>query len=137
MRDNHRRRAQCLIDRVDGFEYDAAGALTKSYRTGLELPPAPIVAAAVGIGGGSQTRELWMATAGEGALAFDGARFRQIRPDDAGARKMTAVLPLSTGRILFGTEKAGVVSFDGKHLARVVPQAGDHVTALAGEEASL
>lgn len=120
------------------FEYDSAGTLLRSYRTGLELPSAPITAMANGIGGGSQTQELWLATAGEGALAFDGTRFRQIRPEAADARKLTSVLPLATGRILFGSEKKGLLAFDGKHVTPPVPALADaHVTAVAGEEASL
>ena len=115
-----------------------SGALVASFRTGLELPAAPVVALATGVGGGSAVPELWMATAGEGALAYDGSRFRHIRPERARERKMTAVLPLATGRVLFGTDKAGVLAFDGKQLSPLHPSlAGVHVTALAGVEESL
>ena len=120
------------------FEYDAGGVLLNSFRTGMELPAAPVVAAAAGIGGGSAAPELWLATVGEGALAYDGTRFRHIRPDSASARKLTSVLPLSTGRILFGGESSGVLAFDGKELAPLHPSLGGlHVTALAGDEANL
>src|ERR1035438_5940771 len=39
-------------------------------------------------------------TRGEGLLAFNGARFRQILPADAGLRIVTSVLVLGSGRIL-------------------------------------
>lgn len=123
----------------DGLgEFDANGALVKWFRTGLELPSAPVTALATGIGGGSTVPELWLATAGEGALAFNGTSFRQIRPQDAAARKLTAILPLATGRVLFGTQTAGLLVFDGKQLTPLHPSlARVAVTALAGEEASL
>jgi ligand-binding sensor domain-containing protein len=120
------------------FEYDANGAAVARFRAGLELPAAPVTSLAVGTGGGSAVPELWLATAGEGALAYDGSRFRHVRPESAAARKMTAVLPLATGRVLFGTGKAGVLAFDGKQLAPLHPSLAEaHVTSLAGEEASL
>jgi ligand-binding sensor domain-containing protein len=120
------------------FEYDANGAAVARFRAGMELPAAPVTSLAVGVGGGSAAPELWLATAGEGALAYDGSRFRHVRPDAAAARKMTAVLPLATGRVLFGTAKAGVLAFDGKQLAPLDPSLAEaHVTTLAGDEASL
>jgi ligand-binding sensor domain-containing protein len=120
------------------FEYDDNGTLVNRFRTGIELPAAPITALGTGVGAGSANPELWLVTAGEGALAYDGSRFRHIRANTAAARKLTAVLPLATGRILFGTAKAGVIAFDGKQLSPLHPSlAGLQVTALAGEEASL
>ncbi len=114
------------------YEYDPEGNLLRSFRTGLELPAAPVTAVATG------TAHLWLATSGEGALSFDGRQFRHIRPHRTGHRKLTAVLPLSTGRILFGTEKAGVLAFDGRQLSPLHPSLSAlHVTALAGDEASL
>ncbi len=114
------------------FEYDANGVLVNRFRTGIELPAAPVTALATGLG------ELWIATAGEGALAYDGAHFRHIRPDGAPFRDIRSILPLSTGRVLFGTDKAGVLAFDGKQLSPLHRSlAGAHVSALAGEEASL
>lgn len=64
--------------------------------------------------------------------------FRQIRAEDARLRKITAILSTETGRILIGTEKAGVVVYDGHTLAPFHPSVGDlHVTALAGTDADL
>jgi ligand-binding sensor domain-containing protein len=120
------------------FEYDAEGRPLNRFRAGLELPAAPCVAAATGIAGGAPSPELWIATSGEGALAYDGSRFRHLRPTQSRYRKLTAVLPLSTGRILFGTEKAGIVSFDGREFAPFHESLSDlHVTTLAGDEANL
>lgn len=119
-------------------EYDTAGELLKRYRVGVELPAAPLTALAVGMAADSRAPELWIGTSGEGLLAFDGAGFRQIRADSLPLRKITALLPLDTGRILIGTEKSGVLVWDGRTLAQfhhsldAVP-----VTALAGNDASL
>jgi ligand-binding sensor domain-containing protein len=114
------------------FEYDDKGILVNRFRTGIELPAAPVTALASGGG------ELWIATAGEGALVFDGARFRHIRPDFTQFRDIRSILPLATGRVLFGTDQSGVLAFDGKQLSVFHPSlAGAHVTALAGDEASL
>ena len=94
------------------FTYGPDGTLKKSYRVGLELPAAPVVAMATGIAG-AQEMELWIATSGAGLLRFDGNRFTQFLPDDAAARSLTTLLPLSTGRLLLGTEKRGLLFFDG------------------------
>jgi ligand-binding sensor domain-containing protein len=118
-------------------EYDN-DILTARYRAGIELPPAPITALAVGLAGDSHAPELWIATAGEGLVAFDGRSFRQIRPDDPKQRKLTSLLALDTGRILIGTEKAGVLAYDGRELKPFHPSLADvPVTVLAGDEASL
>src|SRR5712691_390430 len=78
--------------------YDSNGNVAARYRVGMELPSAPVTALAVGLAGDSRAPELWIATAGQGLVAFDGHGFRQIRPEDAKHRKVTALLPLSTGR---------------------------------------
>lgn len=108
------------------------------YRVGELLPPAPLTAMATCITGDAAAPELWIGTAGEGMLAFDGSSFRQIRPLDAKARKVTAVLGLGTGRVLFGTEKAGVLAYDGGTLNHFHDSVRDiHVSALAGNETDL
>ena len=82
--------------------------------------------------------ELWIGTAGEGMLAFDGSRFRHLRPADAKCRNVTAVLRSSVGRVLFGTEQAGLLVFDGTNLTYLHSSLRDiHVTALAGNETDL
>jgi ligand-binding sensor domain-containing protein len=120
-------------------KYDGAtGAVAAHYRVGAELPPAPITSLAVGLAGDSQAPELWIGTSGEGLVAFDGRAFRQIRPDAAPLRKITAILPVDTGRILLGTEKAGVLVYDGHVLAPFHSSLADApVTALAGNDADL
>jgi ligand-binding sensor domain-containing protein len=123
-------------------EYDSSAILTGGivarYRVGVELPPAPITALAVGLAGDSRAPELWIATAGEGLVAFDGRNFRQILPDAARFRKITSLLALETGRILMGTEKSGVLVYDGRELKPFHPSLAEvPVTALAGDGASL
>jgi ligand-binding sensor domain-containing protein len=119
-------------------EYDNDYSLVTRYRVGAELPPAPLVALAIGTAGDSGADELWIATSGEGLLAFDGRGFRQIRAEDARFRKITALLAISTGRILLGTEKSGVLVYDGRELKPFHPSlAGVPVTALAGDDTSL
>jgi ligand-binding sensor domain-containing protein len=120
-------------------KYDgASGAVAARYRVGAELPPAPVTSLAIGLAGDSQAPELWIGTSGEGLAAFDGRSFRQIRPDDARLRKITALLPADTGRILIGTEKAGVLVYDGHTLALFHSSIADlPVTALAGTDADL
>ena len=118
--------------------FDLNGALVARYRPGMELPPAPLLRMAAAAISDSLGPQLWIATAGEGLLQFDGAAFRQIRPEDSGSRRLTAVLPLTTGRVLLGSEKAGVLAWDGNKLTQFHPALnGQHITALAGTEADL
>src|SRR5215468_7457934 len=83
------------------FIYDRKGTLTRTYRAGLELPPVELGGMSVGVAAGSAEPEVFLATRGEGALAFNGDRFRQILPSDAALRTITSVLVLGSGRILF------------------------------------
>lgn len=120
-------------------KYDgASGTMAARYRAGAELPSAPLTSLAVGVAGDSQGPELWIGTWGEGVAAFDGRSFRQIRAEDARLRKITAILPVDTGRILIGTEKAGVLVYDGHTLSPFHSSVADvPVTALAGNDADL
>src|ERR1017187_7606025 len=120
------------------FLYERSGALQRQYRTGIELPPAEPGSMSVGIAAGSVEPELFIATRGEGLLAFNGARFRQILPADAGLRTVTSVLLLGSGRILLGTERQGLLVFDGRRLAPFHPRLKTtHITALAGNDGDL
>ncbi|MDQ2949950.1 MAG: hypothetical protein M3Y27_29105, partial [Acidobacteriota bacterium] len=120
------------------FAFDLQGALVAHYRPGLELPPAPLVRMAPAAISDALGPQLWIATAGEGLIQFDGTAFRQIRPEDPATRGLTAVLPLSSGRVLLGSEKSGVLAWDGQTLTQLHPAlSGEHVTALAGSEADL
>lgn len=119
------------------IEYDAAGMVRARYVAGADLPAAP-VAVAIGIAADAGEPELFIATAGEGLVAFNGRGFRQVRADAAAWRNLTALLPLSTGRILLGTAKNGVAVYDGKQIAAFHAElAGLEISALAGDEASV
>lgn len=116
----------------------ASGTAGARYRVGLELPSAPLTSLAVGLTGDARAPELWIGTWGEGLAAFDGRSFRQVRPEDPKLRKITAILPAETGRILIGTEKAGVLVYDGRTLTPFHSSLqGIAVTALAGNDADL
>ncbi|MBZ5515476.1 MAG: hypothetical protein LAN62_11695 [Acidobacteriia bacterium] len=117
--------------------YAPDGKLVARYRVGLELPSAPLVGLAVGMAGDATEPELYVGTAGAGLLAFGEKSVRQILPEKEIYRRLTAVLPLSTGRLLLGTEKSGVLVYDGKHLTPSHPLLSHaSVTALAGDDAS-
>jgi len=118
------------------FEYDSAGVLQRRFRPGLELPPAPLGHLAVGNGSGQP--ELYITTAGEGLVILGDSGFRHIRPVEPGYRKLTSVLPLPTGQVLLGTEKDGVIVYDGKQIKIFHPSlAKVSVTSLAGDQADL
>ena len=113
------------------FLYDRNGAPVRSWRAGMELPPAELGAMSAG-------RELFIATAGEGLLAFDGAQFRQILPEDVRLRQVTAVLALASGRVLLGTPASGLLVFDGRRIAPFHARLKTaHITALAGSDGDL
>ncbi len=102
------------------------------------MPPAPLTGISAAVTSLAAEPELWIGTAGEGMLAFDGSRLRHLRPADAKCRKVTTVLGLSVGRVLFGTEQAGLLVFDGTNLTEFHSSLRDiHVTALAGNETDL
>ena len=114
------------------LRYDARGVLKQSWYVGADLPPKPLGALAVRQGVG--TPELWIATDGAGILIYDGSRFRQLRPRNTDLRRISALLPLTGGRIIFGTPEAGVYETDGTDLELLHSQfANAHVTALAGD----
>ena len=120
------------------FAYSADGTLEHIYRTGLDLPAAPLGQMAVATLADARQPELLVATRGEGVLAFDGQVFRQIRSSDADSRQITALLPLASGRLLLGTAKRGLLVYDGKSLRRFHSTTDDvYVTALAGTESEL
>jgi len=120
------------------MEYSPDGKLVARYRVGLELPAAPLVGMSIGRAADAAEPELYLATAGGGLLAFSEKGSRQIRPEAGTLRQLTAVLPLPTGRVLLGTEKSGVLVYDGTHLTPFHPQlARYHITALAGDDSNL
>jgi ligand-binding sensor domain-containing protein len=118
--------------------FDAGGRAVASYRCGFELPGAPLAGLAAGVVAGSQEPQIFIATSGAGVLLFDGKSFRQLLPEAGAARRITALLPLDSGQLLIGTDKAGLLVWDGSRLTwfhdsvKNVP-----VTALAGQLDSL
>jgi hypothetical protein len=120
------------------YAYSLTGSLDRVYRAGVDLPPAPLGAMAEGTLADSRAPELLIATIGQGVLAFDGNRFRQIRPEAADARNVMAVLPLGSGALLIGTAKRGVLVYDGHALREFHPATTNiYVTALAGTESDV
>jgi ligand-binding sensor domain-containing protein len=120
------------------FLYDRTGTLVRSFRTGIELPSAELGGLSVGIAAGAAAPELFIATRGEGLLVFDGTRFRQILPKDPALRIITSVLVLGSGRVLLGTERRGLLVFDGRHLAPFQSRLKSaHITTLAGNDGDL
>jgi ligand-binding sensor domain-containing protein len=131
----------------DAFDRNSV-TLRKSYRVGLDLPPAPLGQMVVGRLRGASEPELLIATAGEGVLIFsangsaDGSGiFRQIRPKDAEARDVTALLPMANGELLIGTPKRGLLVYRGtpqsnpQELETFHPQLSSlAVTALAADD---
>jgi ligand-binding sensor domain-containing protein len=119
-------------------EFDASGAFLHQYAAGIDLPGSPLIAVAPAVLSDSHEPELVLATAGEGLLAFNGRSLRQIIPAGADVRAMTAILPSSSGHLLFGTKKRGVMVFDGKRITVLHPSLDAvYVTALAGDETDL
>ena len=127
------------------FEINADGSPGRSFRPGLELPAAPVVALAVGTPRGATRPELLIATRGAGLLRFDGSTIVQILPGEPAARDVTAILPLSTGDVLLGTRKLGVLVYpgggrgDGKGALSYLHSQLAHrnITSLAGDFSDL
>jgi hypothetical protein len=120
------------------LEYDASGVLLHQYAVGRELPGSPLIALAPVVLADSREPELILATANDGLLAFNGRAFRQIFPYDAEVRAVTTILPDSSGHLLIGTKKRGVLVYDGKKITALHSTLKDvHVTALAGSESDL
>ena len=119
-------------------EYDSRGGFLREFPTGFYLPGSPLVAMEVGQIRGLSQPQLILATADQGILTFDGERFRQIYPANSESRSLTAILPTSTGNLLIGTKKRGVLVYDGKTI-HTLHSTLDHlyVQALAGSETDL
>jgi len=116
-------------------EYTSLNSPAKRFRTGIELPPSPIVRLVTGILRADSGPQLVLATSGDGVLWFDGRGFRQLRPRSSAARDITALLPLASGDLLIGTRQLGLLLFDGKTLTVFHPALANlYITALAGDE---
>jgi len=119
--------------------YGGEGALERQWLVGADLPPAPLTALAVGLDPSDSAPALFAATAGEGLLIVGGdGRIEQVRADEQAARDILAVLPLADGRILLGTQQAGVLVYDAAGLSVLHPElAAGHVVAVAGASEEL
>ncbi len=103
------------------YAYAADGTLEHIYRTGIDLPAAPLGQMAVGMLTDAKRPELLISTLGAGIVCFDGHLFRQILGTNENARVITSLLPLASGRLLIGTAKLGLLIYDGKTLRRFHP----------------
>src|ERR1035437_9861193 len=120
------------------YAYASDGTLERIYRTGIDLPAAPLGQMAVGMLTDAKRPELLISTLGAGIVCFDGHLFRQILGTNADARMITSLLPLGSGRLLIGTAKLGLLIYDGKTLKRFHTTTNNvYVTSLAGSEAEL
>lgn len=120
------------------LQYDLTGGLVRQFSAGRELPSSALVAIARARLADSSEPELILATVDEGLLAYDGRNFRQIYPQAADARGITAILPVAGGHLLLATRKRGVLLYDGKQITPLHPSLSkQYVTALAGNESDL
>lgn len=120
------------------LEYTPEGALLHQYAVGRELPGSPLIALATGVLTDAHEPELVVATANDGLLAFNGRSFRQILPAGDDARAITAILPVPSGHLLFGSKKRGVLVYDGRKISVLHPTLDAvYVTSLAGNESDL
>lgn len=120
------------------LEYGLDGAAGRQFLAGRDLPATSLTSLVPVVLPDSRDPELILASVQDGLFAFNGQSFRQILPQDAAVRSITAILPVSGGRLLVGTRKRGVLLFNGKEISLLHPTlAGLHVTALAGTEGDL
>lgn len=120
------------------LEYEPGDTLVRQYAVGSDLPGSPLVALVPAALSDSHEPELIIATAHEGILAFNGRTFRQVLPESDDARAVIAILPCSSGHLLLGTKKRGVLVYDGQGITVLHPMLDAiHVTALAGDESDL
>ncbi|MCB1018955.1 MAG: hypothetical protein KDC27_03450, partial [Acidobacteria bacterium] len=95
----------------------------------------PLTALAVGLDPRESRPALFAGTAGEGLLIVsEDGRMELVRAEEQAARDIEALLPLSDGRLLIGTQQRGVVRYDAAGMGPLDDAlAGGHVVALAGE----
>jgi ligand-binding sensor domain-containing protein len=119
-------------------EYDPSGTLLRLYAVGRELPASPVVGLVTTTLTGSSQLELVIETSRDGLIAFNGHSFRQILPSDPDVRTITSILPVASGHLLIGTQKRGILVFDGKAMSPLhTTLTNVYVTALAGTESDL
>jgi ligand-binding sensor domain-containing protein len=114
------------------YEYSPNGTLERQWTAGRELPPASLKALA------AAPDKLWIATQGQGALAFDGQKFEHLLPGHPKLSQIYALLPLSSGGLLLAAGESGVLLFDGGDIRPFHPSLNEiAATALAGDDADL
>ena len=125
-------------------EYDARGQELRDFRVGKELPASPLVrliatnSPTLSMSDKGRAPELVIATADAGVLVFNGTQFRQLQPEQREARTITTVLPLPSGHLLIGTEKRGLLVYDGQTLQPFHSNLKNvFVTELAGTDTDL
>ena len=95
--------------------YSSTGKLERSLHVGLDLPPAPLGRMITAHLRGQSQAQLLIATAGAGILFFDPATqaFRQLLPQSADLRDITALAALESGEVLAGTRRHGLLVYTG------------------------
>jgi ligand-binding sensor domain-containing protein len=125
-------------------EYDGRGQRLRDFRVGRELPVSPLIrvtttnSPTLSLRDEGRAPELVIATADAGVLVFNGTQFRQMLPELREARTITTVLPVASGHLLIGTQKRGLLVFDGRTLQPFHSTlAKVFVTELAGTDSDL
>jgi ligand-binding sensor domain-containing protein len=125
-------------------EYDGRGQRIRDFRVGKELPASPLIrvtttdSPTLSLRDKGRAPELVIATADAGVLVFNGSQFRQILPELREARTITTVLSVPSGHLLIGTQKRGLLVFDGQTLQPFHSTlAKTFVTELAGTDSDL
>lgn len=127
---------------ADSLYVAGAGGLTeyqngeakRTFRVGQELPAAPLVSVLAARLRGAEHAQLLIATHGAGVLVYDppSVSFRQLLPQDATLRDVTALAMLESGDLLIATHTRGVLLFDGGALRLYRPEyANAAMTSLA------
>jgi ligand-binding sensor domain-containing protein len=127
---------------ADSLYVAGAGGLTEYqngeakhvFRVGQELPAAPLVSVLAARLRGAEHAQLLIATHGAGVLVYDppSVSFRQLLPEDAALRDVTALAVLESGDLLIATHTRGVLLFDGGALRLYRPEyANAAMTSLA------
>lgn len=115
-------------------EYDANGVPVARFRSGFELPASALVSLESGVSFESKQPELFLATSDAGYLAYDGAAWRQVRMQGV---KLLSLRILSNGRVLLGSEHAGLLVHDPRGVAPLHDLLKNKkVTALGGTSES-
>jgi ligand-binding sensor domain-containing protein len=123
-----------VLNSSELVEYDANGARVARFRSGFELPASSLVSLQVAASFESKQPELFLATSGAGYLAYDGATWRHVRMQGS---KLLSMHVLANGRVLLGSERAGLLAHDARGMAPLHDLLKTKkVTFVAGENES-